>query len=99
MFGHLNLTHLDVKEQREIQGEAFYRALFARHFYQFSSSKTFKVCAVHLYFYFLVKCDLLNTLIVFVFGTYWVLTIFFIAGLSKVRSAVGYGEKMQNIKN
>lgn len=23
MFGHLNLTHLDVKEQREIQGKAF----------------------------------------------------------------------------
>lgn len=78
MFGHLNLTQLDVKEQRETQGELFYRALFARIFFiSFGSS-------LHLVIFILEKCDMLNTLFVFVFGTYWILTIFFIVGLSKV---------------
>ncbi|KAG5676964.1 hypothetical protein PVAND_006756 [Polypedilum vanderplanki] len=49
VFGHLNLTYRDVKEQRAIQ----------------------------------VKCDMLNTLFVFVCGTYFVLSILFIIGLTK----------------
>lgn len=74
MFGHLNLTTLNVEEQQMIQGEFFIIA----HYY---------------YLYFIIfydggviseKCDMLNTLFVFVFGTYWILTIFFILGLTKV---------------
>lgn len=40
MFGHLNLTQLDVKEQKEIQGDNFIvRFICASNFYQFSPSK------------------------------------------------------------
>ncbi|CAG9800412.1 unnamed protein product [Chironomus riparius] len=53
VFGHLNLTYLDVKEQRIIQE----------------------------------KCYLINTLLVFVWGTYFILSIFFVIGLTKMLSS------------
>lgn len=36
------------------------------------------------FFLILVKCDALNTLFVFVFGAYFILTIFFLFGMSEV---------------
>lgn len=43
MFGHLNLSQLDVKEQREIQGEAFFIAHYIRIFISFHHHET-EVC-------------------------------------------------------
>jgi hypothetical protein len=70
MFGHLNLTK-NFEHQKSIQGEIFPR--FWRH-YQLTVSR----------FVDLAKCDTLNTLFVFVFGSYFVFTVFFLAGMSKV---------------
>ena len=87
MFGHLNLTQLGVKEQQEIQGKAFLSHNIRGIFINFIIQIFKRVVSVNI---FLVKCDMMNTLFVFVFGTYWILIIFFIAGLSKVSQLIAF---------
>lgn len=74
MFGNLNLTNIDFESQRGVQGEieTFVNSLALTKFH------------ANRLFLLLDKCDTLNTLFVFVFGLYFILTIFFLIGMSKV---------------
>lgn len=68
IFGHLNFT-TNIEQQKNIQGKIFDFGVKIINSFIFVDS---------------AKCDTLNSLLVFVFLSYFIFTIFFLAGLSKV---------------